>query len=366
MLAVKDKVFFLGSGLYVLFCALAFYSGFIGYRAGAVFLGVVIFVAMLAVSKLKAGLSFFCIIGMVGCFFTFSLFNFEWSGYRSLFTVFVFVASFGVAWYSLEFKKTKYFFEFPFIFVLLLTLYLLAFKGYGPADFNKVLFESSRNVYSGILLAFASGYIFSRDYRGKKISVFLLFLVCLVSIPLYSRNGIFISGVLFFCALWQRSVRMAVFFLLAGLVSVVIGWEYINDLIVTNTNLSAGLKSDRYLIMQDYFNHLDLFGFFAGVDLSSVPMVEAFGGNPHSAFLRLHSFFGISFFILVFVSVVSVFLLLYDGKYFLAIILGLYFFRAVFDIFYLFNLFDYLVFPLVFYCFFRRYRCTTYLERHGC
>lgn len=365
MFTVIQRVAFFSSVLYVFFCVIAFKYGFIEYRAGAVLLGVMVFLIMLVVSKLKDGLSFFCIIGLLVCFFTFSFFNYKWSQYRSVFTVFVFVASFGVAWYSLEFKKTKYFFEYPFIVFLFYTVYLLVFEKYGPADFNTVLFESSRNVYSGILLALASGYVFSKDYRGEKISIILLFLVCLVSIPLYSRNGIFVSVVLLFCALWQRSIAIMLLLFFAGLVSIAIGWEYFYELIVANTNLSAGLESDRYLIIKDYLDHLDLFGFFAGVDLSSVPMVEVFGGNPHSAFLRLHSFFGVSLFLLFAVSGVSMLMLLYQRKFFLAIILVLYFFRAAFDIFYLFNLFDYLVFPLVFYWYFRRYGRQSYLDVSG-
>lgn len=359
MAAVARGGAFFCACMYVVFCALSFYYGLIEYRGGAVVLGMMVFCVMLVLSQFQGGLSFFSIAGLWICFFAFSLFNYAWSEYRSVFTAFVFGASFGIAWYAIEFQKTKYLFEVPFKIFLMFTIYLFIFEGYGPSEFNKLLFESSRNVYSGILLALASGYIFSRDYRGKTVSLALLFLVCLASIPLYSRNGIFISVVLFFCALWQRSVAVGVFVVVLGFVGVAFGWDYIYELLLSNTNLSAGVESDRYYIAMDYFNCLDLFSFFVGVDLSSVPMVEEFGGNPHSAFLRLHSFFGVSVFFLIIASIVSFLILLVEKKLLLALVLLLYLFRAVFDIFYLFNLFDYLVFPLVFYWYFRRFRRST-------
>lgn len=355
MVTVGRNGAFFCAFLYVAFCVLAFYYGLIEYRAGAVFLGVTIFSIMLTISQFRNGISFFSIMGLSICFLMFSLFNYKWSDYRSVFTVFIFVASFGVAWYSLEFRKTNYFFELPFKVFLIFTIYLMVFEGYGPSEFNTILFESSRNVYSGILLALASGYILSRDYRGEAVSVALLFLVCLTSIPLYSRNGIFVSVLLFFCALWRRSTIAGSLLVMVGLVFLALGWDYVCELMRSNTNLSAGLESDRYYIAKDYFDNLDLVGFFAGMDLSRVPMVEAFGGNPHSAFLRLHSFFGVSVFLLMIVSMISFVTLLLEKKILLALVLLLYLFRAAFDIFYLFNLFDYLVFPLVFYWYFRRF-----------
>lgn len=361
MAAVLRGSAFLCACIYIVLSALAFYYGEIGYRTGAVLVGVVVFVIMLSISRGRSGLSFFGTVLLFFCFFVFSLFNYGWSEYRSIFTVFVFVSGLGVAWYALEFRKTWVLFELPFFMFLIVTIWLILVKGYGAAEFNKVLTGSSRNVYSGILLALASGYIFSREYAGKSISVMLFVLVFLISIPLYSRNGVFVSFVLLVCVLWRRSILAVSVMAVVGFVVLVFGWEYFYGLVQTRTNLSAGLESDRYYIVQDYFSHLDLIGFFAGVDLTSVPMVEAFGGNPHSAFLRLHSFFGVSIFVFVFVVGISFVRLMLDRQYLLMVVLFLYLFRAAFDIFYLFNLMDFLVFPLIFYWFFRRF--TPYFRR---
>ncbi|MCL6700909.1 hypothetical protein [Pseudomonas sp. T1.Ur] len=341
--------------MYVLFSALAFYYGSISFRTAAVVVGFLVFMTMLAVSAAKRGLSFYALILLPFCFFVIALFNYEWSEYRSIFTVFVFVSALGVAWFALEFRKTVILFEFPFILFLAFTLWLVLVEGYGSAEFNKILIGSSRNVYSGILLALASGYIFSKEYTGKKISVTLFFLVFLVSFPLYSRNGMFVSFLLFLCVLYRRSPLLAGGGGLVAVAMLIVGWDDIYEFVQVRTNLSAGLESDRYYIAQDYFAHVDLVGFFSGVDLTAVPMVEAFGGNPHSAFLRLHSFFGFSFFLLLVVATLSFCALLLERKFLLVVVFSLYLFRAAFDIFYLFNLMDYLLFPLFFYWYFRRF-----------
>ncbi|TNB79522.1 hypothetical protein FHJ31_23585 [Pseudomonas sp. Fig-3] len=355
MVAVLRGSAFFCACMYLIFSTLAFYYGEISYRTAAVVVGVAVFAIMLSVSRERRGLSFFGIVLLFFCLFVFSLFNYDWSEYRSVFTVFVFVSGLGVAWYAVEFRKTWVFFELPFFVFLVVTLWLILIEGYGAAEFNRVLSGSSRNVYSGILLALASGYIFSREYAGKSISVTLFFLVFLISIPLYSRNGIFVSFVLLLCVLWRRSILAVSVMAIVSVVVLAFGWEYFYALLQSRTNLAAGLESDRYYIAQDYFAHLDLTGFLAGVDLTSVPMVEAFGGNPHSAFLRLHSFFGVSIFFFVFIFVISLIRLMLDRQYLLMIVLLLYLFRAAFDIFYLFNLMDFLVFPLVFYWYFKRF-----------
>lgn len=355
MVAVLRGSAFFCACMYLIFSTLAFYYGEISYRTAAVVVGVAVFAIMLSVSRERRGLSFFGIVLLFFCLFVFSLFNYDWSEYRSVFTVFVFVSGLGVAWYAVEFRKTWVFFELPFFVFLVVTLWLILIEGYGAAEFNRVLSGSSRNVYSGILLALASGYIFSREYAGKSISVTLFFLVFLISIPLYSRNGIFVSFVLLLCVLWRRSILAVSVMAIVSVVVLAFGWEYFYALLQSRTNLAAGLESDRYYIAQDYFAHLDLTGFLAGVDLTSVPMVEAFGGNPHSAFLRLHSFFGVSIFFFVFIFGISLIRLMLDRQYLLMIVLLLYLFRAAFDIFYLFNLMDFLVFPLVFYWYFKRF-----------
>lgn len=127
------------------------------------------------------------------------------------------------------------------------------------------------------------------------------------------------------------------------------------DVVMVDTNLGAGLTSDRFKIAGDFLAHLNFLNVLKGTDLSQVDAVVDFGGNPHNAYIRLQSFYGaalLPFLVVVFVSLVQ---LLVDKKYLLASVLFLYLFRAYFDIFYLFNLFDFLVFPLVFHWYFRRY-----------
>ncbi|WP_285425067.1 hypothetical protein [Pseudomonas sp. efr-133-TYG-103a] len=340
---------------YVGLCAAAFYYGDLALRTSVVIVGTLIFFMMLANRGRRLGQPFVCTILVFLCIFGFSWLNSEETSFRSVFTVFILLGCFGVAWFTLDYEKTAVFFEYPFYLMLAFSLYLIVVEGYGPSQFNNLLEGSSRNVYSGALIALASGYIYSRVLTGKVIALWPLFLVVVISIPLYSRNGLVISVLLFSFVLIKRSPIAAAVCAFLSMVAVALFWSQIMDAVMVDTNLGAGLTSDRFKIAGDFLAHLNFLNVLKGTDLSQVDAVVDFGGNPHNAYIRLQSFYGaalLPFLVVVFVSLIQ---LLVDKKYLLAFVLFLYLFRAYFDIFYLFNLFDFLVFPLVFHWYFRRY-----------
>ncbi|WP_342654840.1 hypothetical protein [Pseudomonas sp. F3-2] len=343
------------SFVYVGLCAAAFYYGNLTLRTCVVVIGTLIFFIMLINRDRRAGQPFVCTILVFICIFGFSWLNYDETAFRSVFTFFILLGCFGVAWFIVDAEKSFVLFECPFYLMLGFSLYLIVAEGFGPSQFNSLLEGSSRNVYSGALIALASGYIYSRISTGKVIALWPLFLVVVVSIPLYSRNGLVISALLFSSVLIKRSPVAAALCAFFSMLSIALFWGQIMEVIMMDTNLGAGLTSDRFKIAGDFVDHLNFLNILKGMDLSQVNAVVDFGGNPHNAYIRLQSFYGaalLPFLVIVFASFVQ---LVIDKLYLLAFVLFLYLFRAYFDIFYLFNLFDFLVFPLVFHWYFRRY-----------
>lgn len=352
---MKLRGFFIGIAMcYVLFALLSLVYGVFAYRAAAVFCGCLILFYMLKsrLAELRLGglLVFLVLIIAV-----FSLFSLQSSEGRSLFSVMVFIGALGVSWFSLAARCTFHLYELPFYIILGATLILFLVFGYGPAEFNTVLAGYSRNGYSAILLAFAGGYIFSRIYRGKRISLVLMMLVLISSFPLYGRSGIAMAFSLFVVVLCYRSLRVAALVGGAGILCALSSLDIIESYIYGATNFSAGMDSPRSEMLLQYLDSINGLGLLTGLDLSQVPLIFEYNNNPHNAFLLLHSYYGISMILLICLIAISLFKLFVEKKFALLAIAVLFLCRALFDIIYLFGLFDYLLFPLLFYWFFAKY-----------
>ena len=351
--------------LYLFFTALSGIYGFVGYRFIAACLGCFIFLYMLfsanstPVNRLGRLWVGGILVAVIALLFFFSLLSFQSSGGRSLFSVMVLIGALGVCWFSIASCSTVYVYEFPFYLLLGISLSLFLLLGYGPAEFNTVLTGYSRNGYSAILLAFASGYVFSRVYRQKKISVVLMLLVLVLSFPLYGRSGIAMAFVLFITVLFHRSAKIALLIGFIGLLGIIYGLDYVENFVLGATNFSSGIESPRSEMLAQYIERVDVWGLFFGVDLGSVPIVSEYKGNPHNAFILLHSYYGVAVLPLLCLFVVSAWMLFVDKQYVLLMVMFVFLIRAFFDIIYLFGLFDYLVFPLLFYSVFAKgFQCS--------
>ncbi|WP_339504588.1 hypothetical protein [Pseudomonas sp. RL_105y_Pfl2_101] len=341
--------------VYLVFSILSVVYGSFGYRAVAAFIGCSVLLYMTTKTDIGGLRLAQMLVFVVLVIFAFSIFSLQSTEGRSLFAVLVFLGALGICWFSIASYSTFYLYELPFYFVLGGTLILFLGFGYGPAEFNTVLSGYSRNGYSAILLAFAGGYIFSRVYRDKKISLLLLVLVLVSSFPLYGRSGIAMAFALVLAVLCHKSIKLAALFGLCGVVGVIFSLGSIEGYIYGATNFSAGIESPRSEMLEQYANALDVMGLFFGVDVGRVPIILEYGKNPHNAFILLHSYYGLAVFPLLCLFVVSLLKLFVDGRYMLLVVALLFLFRAFFDIIYLFGLFDYLLFPLLFYAIFVNY-----------
>jgi len=351
-LNVRGLVIFFGV-CYLLAAVGSMFSGSVIVRGVSVAFGMSLLVLMAWTLSYKVGRQFFAILIIFFILLSVGVANFSSSGGRSVFTVFVALAAFGMAWAAIYHNATMLFFEVPFYLFLGLTVWFV-FLGYGPDEFNMVFEGYSRNGYSAVLMLFAIGYIFSRCYRSLNVSIVLMAAVVVCSIPLYGRTGIAMASVLFLVALWSRhKIIAANLSVLVLLVPVFLASD-IGAYISAHTNFSSGVDSPRFVMWVGYLERMDLLGFLFGVDLNSVPMIADYNGNPHNAFFLLHAYYGVGFFALFLCFLGSFFFLLMDSRWVFVALLLIFLVRSFFDIIYLFGLLDYLVFPILFYSVFRR------------
>lgn len=355
-------VYFLLILLYIIMSCLSFYSGELLYRLFAVSVGLIVFISIL--TRVKVIYSFGLLIPLV-IVLLIGIYNYQWSEFRSIFLVFVFLSCFGISWAAFEFNLTKFAYEYVFMFFLGLTSVLFFVFGYGPNEFNKFLEGSSRNVYSALLIASCIGYLISIHYRHKRPSFLLLSFFVILSFPLYGRTGIFLSLVIFCIALLVYRpvpifVMVAVLLPVSLLFYSYVFFDYVQ--VLDNTSFVSGLDSSRYQKWYEYISNLEMSSIVFGLDFTQLPIIHSYGDNPHNAFIRLHGYWGLGVFIILFiVSISTVYHVLHSNYFFLGIA-AVVLFRSFFDIVYFFNLFDYLFFPVLFYFF---YICFFHVKKRS-
>lgn len=362
MSGLRSFVIWIGAGyLGAAICSLYFGASFLRFIAAG--LGCLLFFIMVYKTQLKMRATMLAVIIVVFALFALGIVNVIWSDGRSVFAVIVLVGVVGLAWSSLHFRLTSFFYEWPFFALIIMTISLVL-SGYGPKEFNSVLNGYSRNGYSAILLIFSIGYIFSRLYRGESPSSLLLAVAFLCSLPLYGRAGIVMAALVFLVVLAHCFRYTALPLILVGAAVLVFQVDRAASLVAEQTNFSSGLNSPRLEMWVDYLSRVDVFDLFFGVDLFSVPTIVEYGGNPHNSFIMLHAYFGFGLFLLLAVFAISAFRLMVNKRILLFSLLCIYLARSFFDIIYLFGLFDYLVAPIFLYFAFEK-QCELQFKKGG-
>lgn len=241
--------------------------------------------------------------------------------------------------------------KIPFYLFVFYIAFLWLVKGFSPDDFNAVFSGYSRNGVGAALLALMIGYVWYCYEKGEHPSLPLVFLGFLLMFPLYGRANIFFGAVVFVLAFNYRFGSTVSFVLaLPSVIFLLLFSGMLHDYLMARTNFSSGLESARTAMLADYWGALDLRSLLLGGDLSKVPSIAEYGGNPHNAFVRAHAFFGVLALALVGVLFFSLMLSVFFGNWMMAG-LGLVFLgRAFLDIIYLGNIFDYLMLgPFLYY-----------------
>lgn len=234
--------------------------------------------------------------------------------------------------------------QVPLFLLIFYVAFLWLVKGFSPDDFNTVFSGYSRNGVGAIILALMVGYVWYCYEKGVYPSLFLIFLGFILMFPLYGRANIFFGALVLGLAFNYRFGSASSFLFALPLVVLLIVFSgVLSDYFTDKTNFSSGFESPRTAMLADYWESLDFKFFFLGGDLSAVPTIAEYEGNPHNSFVRAHAFFGIFAISLFVVFIFPLLLSMFFGNWMLAG-LGLVFLgRAFLDIIYLGNIFDYLM-----------------------
>ncbi|MFW7343408.1 hypothetical protein V0R37_17930 [Pollutimonas sp. H1-120] len=79
------------------------------------------------------------------------------------------------------------------------------------------------------------------------------------------------------------------------------------DLAIEGSKFSGGIIDEhRARMMTDYLHKIDVYTLIFGANYNGTSIAAIYGGNPHNSFIRLHSFYGLAGFMLVFLSLVLI------------------------------------------------------------
>jgi hypothetical protein len=226
---------------------------------------------------------------------------------------------------------------------------------------NEILVGGSRNVLSIILLFNLSLLHYIECTNKKNPSLFPSVLLAIISLWAIGRTGILVSLSYFFIVLYLRmnllstKVKYFVVCMLVCIICFLIYYFFYDLEILFNSSFEAFFKKGvnygedpRNDMLWHYLSKIDFFNFFFGYDYMNDAYYEAWEFNPHNSFIRLHSSFGIFFFISMCLIVYRLFNLF--RRFFLFFIIVIFLLlRAWIDAILFWGYYDFIFFSLLLY-----------------
>jgi len=238
-----------------------------------------------------------------------------------------------------------------FLFLIIWFIFEGLQHGFSPKNINLYFSRSSRNAVSMIFI-FSCIFLYLSYLNGnKKISLFPSIVLLIIAFMSYGRSGIILSVVIFI-SIWiyihfdnLSMLKLTLFFICSILMLLL--FINFNSYILTNTRLSEGLESPRFLMTEAYFSEIDIVNLIIGFDYRKIPIISKYNNNPHNSFIFLHYNIGLgSVFLLVVILIYFIKgLINYSLKNILIIIFCLVFLlRVFFDNIAFIGMYDFLFF----------------------
>ncbi|ADO76492.1 O-antigen polymerase [Halanaerobium praevalens] len=238
-----------------------------------------------------------------------------------------------------------------FLFLVIWFIFEGLQHGFSPKNINHYFLNSSRNSVSMIFI-FSCIFLYLSYLNGNKnISLLPSIVLLIIAFMSYGRSGIILSAVIFI-SIWVyinfdnlSSLKLTLFFICSILMLFLL--INLGSYIFTNTRLSAGLESPRFLINEAYFNEIDIVNLIVGFDYRKISIISQYNNNPHNSFILLHYNIGLgSIFLLVVILIYFIKgLINYSLKNILIIIFCLVFLlRVFFDTIAFIGIYDFLFF----------------------
>jgi hypothetical protein len=188
--------------------------------------------------------------------------------------------------------------------------------------FGEVILGSSTNGIPSYLIVLQIGLTLSTYLVRGRLPVVSPLLTGAVAFFGNGRGSLIVAGLIVIASLFfnlvltgaLRSTKRIVYVALFFSIVVALVWkgEVLLDLLVSHTKLSVGLAdTNRLEILDQYIGKLTPWSLLAGADYSGTVIESEYRGNPHIAYIRTHSFYGLPMTLLALTSPLFVF---FGGK----------------------------------------------------
>lgn len=284
--------------------------------------------------------------------------------YRSVYYLFLGATTFYVSYVLFLYPKFALKISWVLLLSYLSAMYLVVLLSPSPASItlNEVFVGSSRNLVGAIALFLQILYSASYYRVYQRLPLALIWLSFVLIFISFGRASI-LAGLMLLIIHSQYlfKIKYVVALFLTVCLLYLMFWsqelsEQLLDFITAYSNFSqgTGTENPRLDIMYEYASSTTYFTFLSGHPISDSLTAMSLGNNPHSSYIRAHSYYGvisvlfILFFLVVIVSRVNQATVIY------LYLMIVYLFRIAFEPLGLFDIFDVLLFYLFFLIYFNQ------------
>lgn len=241
-------------------------------------------------------------------------------GISPVFYFFASVATYFAAKYSSNHSPVAFLAAFRSIYataIFAISAILYSFWGH-PEPFGEVIEGSSTNGIPSYLIVIQIGLSLSNYLLYKRLPIISPLLTGVVAFFGNGRGSLVVAGLIIAASLFINAVLASqksnkvlfkyVLLLTALLLPVILNFEELADLLFSYTKLSVGLDDENRIgILSAYLGKINFFTALFGADYSNTVIEYKMLGNPHIAYIRTHSFYGLPLTLMALLSPVFVF-----------------------------------------------------------
>lgn len=181
----------------------------------------------------------------------------------------------------------------------------------------------STNGLPSYLIVLQIAYSITYYFKHNRLPLWSTVGTLIVAVFGLGRGSIIIAGLILLSSVlinaWTTESRAErKIYLVAGMLAspalVIFLFTYYTEVIsylnvaIEGSKFSGGVIDEhRARMMTDYMQKMDVWSLFFGTSYHGTSIENIYGGNPHNSFIRLHSFYGLAGFLLVFLSFALIF-----------------------------------------------------------
>jgi hypothetical protein len=209
--------------------------------------------------------------------------------------------------------------SFYWLFVLIIAIGLAVY--WGEAEpLGSIIPGTSTNGLPSYLIVVQIAYSLACYLKTNRLPIFSSITTLMIAFIGLGRASIIVATLILFFSIFANTItsksdRKVLFRLVAVTILPLVMYFYeshnyiisVVEQLIAGSKFSASVMDDgRKVQIDDYINKLDTWTFLFGADYSNTSIEQYFGGRPENSYLRLHAYFGISGFFIVFTSLLLI------------------------------------------------------------